>query len=114
MVRNNVFPLNSLEYDPNLRGEAPFVMQLVDISGTLVAGIFATDDIPSPILGADALGAIVLSNNTAGGEVLGAKVEAGASGAGYIKVTLSSSDVTSTTAVTAQALVVGRINPVQV
>lgn len=110
MVRNNVFPLNSLEYDPNLRGESPVAMQLVDVSGTLVAGEIATDNIDSPFASADVFGAFVLSNNTAGGEVFGAKVEAGS--VSGLKVTLASSDVTSTTAVTAQALIVGRINPV--
>lgn len=114
MVRNNVFPLNSLEYDPNLRGEAPFVMQLVDISGTLSSGVIAIDDIPSPILGVNALGAMVLSNAQVAGEVFGAKVEAGASGDGFLKITLTSSNASHAAAVVAQCLVVGRIEPVQV
>lgn len=117
MIRNNVFPLNSLEYDPNLRGEAPVAQQLVDISGTLAAGEFEVDDVPSPfqsIANGDVFGAIVLSNTTTGGEVYSARVEQGTSGVGYLKITLCSSDVASTTATVAQALIVGRISPVQV
>ena len=115
MIRNNVFPLNSLEYDPNLRGEAPIVQQFVDYSETLVAGVKEIVDIPSPIAVADVLGCYVMSHTgDIKGDMTGVLVPAaGTSGAGYLNITIGSSLATSTAAKAGVLVIVGRITPVQ-
>jgi hypothetical protein len=113
MLRSNIFPLNSLTEDPNLRGDFPLVSQMEDYSVTLVAGELAIDDIVSPIALADVLGCYVISHTgDIKGDVTGVKVpEVGASGAGYLKITLVSSLATSTAAKAGVLVIVGRMAP---
>ena len=111
----NIFALNTLEADPNMRDNIANVAQLVKIDATLSSGIKAVDDIPSPF-GAGhgvVIGGVLLNNKDTGNDnnILSVVVEAGGTD-DTIKITLESTDATSTTALTnVYVWVVGQIQP---
>lgn len=111
--KGNIFPMNSLQEDPNLRGGLPLVTQMEDFSLTLIAGVLAIDDIASPIALADVISAHVsMKSGDIKGDLTGVTlIEAGSSGAGYLKITLASSLATSTAAKVGVLSIVGRITP---
>lgn len=111
--KSNIFPMNSLQEDPNLRGGLPLVVHMVDFSETLSAGIKAIDDIPSPILLADVISVQVgMKSGDVKTDITGVSViEAGASGSGYLKITLASSKTDAATAKVGTLHILGRITP---
>ena len=109
----NIFAKNTLEADPNMRDNIPNVEQLVKLDATLSSGVLATDDIPSPFGTGHGvvIGAYLLNNKDSTNEVLSVVAEAGGT-AGTIKITLESTDATSTTALTdVMIMVLGQIHP---
>lgn len=107
------FPVNSLEFDPNSRGEAPLVKQLVKIDpAVMVAGVITVD--VTSLFGKDkgeVLGVVPLSTYDAANEGLIFKAAAGAT-AGLVTITINSTDATSTTNLAAfYVFLYGRIFP---
>jgi hypothetical protein len=117
MADNNgqIFPVNSLREDPNLRSDYPLVKFAVDIPATiLVTGVgFAVDEIDSPILLADVIGVEFVNNESIPGEIFGAKATAGTTSP-KLKLTICSSLSTSTQTIGGTAFILGRIAPTNV
>ena len=111
----NIFAKNTLETDPNMRGNIADVEQLIKVDATLSSGIKAVDDIPSPFGTGHGvvIGAYLLNNKDTGNDnhILSVVAEAGGTD-DTIKVTLESSDATSTTALTdVMIMILGQIQP---
>lgn len=109
----NIFAKNTLEADPNMRDNIPNVEQLVKIDATLSSGVKAVDDIPSPFGTGHGvvIGAYLLNNKDSVNEILGVVAEAGGT-TGTIKITLESTDATSSVAHTdVMVMVHGQIHP---
>lgn len=112
--QGNLFAFNSLDRDPNLRGENPMVVQLVDLDpNALVAGVI-TVDVDSPFgkgLG-EVVGIQLMTTKAATNHALTGSVAAHASTAGKLTITLESTDDTATTNFTSiKALIYGIIHP---
>ena len=117
MADNNgqIFPVNSLREDPNLRNDYPLVKFAVDVPATLLAtGVgFSIDEIVSPVLLADVIGVEFITNDGVPGEIYGANVVAGGTSPN-LKLTVFSSLSTSTETVGGTAFILGRIAPTNV
>lgn len=114
IITENLIAVNTLDFDPNARGESPMVNQLVKIDpGAMVAGIVEVD-IASPFgLGkGEVYGIQLLSTIGADNEIIGASVALHATDAGKLTITLHSNDAVSITNLgEIYALILGRILP---
>jgi len=115
MFNEDLIALNTLERDPNARGNVPLVGQLYlgQAMGAMVAGVKATDfDCKFGKGQGEVLGVIPLVTKGAGdNESLAFTVAAHSSTAGKITLTMHSSDATATDDLTISFIVVGRIYP---
>jgi len=109
----DLYPMNSLAEEPNLRGSNPLVQHLVDFSQALTSGAADIDDIISPILAADVLGiTLYMKSGDVATDVTNVKAVAeGSSGSGYLKVSLASSLTSSTATKVGVMAILGRLSP---
>lgn len=111
---SNVFAFNPLSNDPNLRDNAPMVIQMEKIDPAAMVTGAITVDVKSPFgLGKGEVYGIQLLNTLATtNETIGASVALHSSTAGYLTITINSDNATSTTNISAlYCLIYGRILP---
>ncbi len=116
MKLENLFPLNNLVANPELRSSVPLVMEYhSEAMGAMVAGVKATDFDSEVGLGkGEVLGIIPLRTKGAGNnEALAFQIAASGT-AGKVTVTMHSTDAAATDNLTIPFFIVGRLIPVDV
>lgn len=114
IITENLIAVNTLDYDPNARGESPLVNQLVKIDpGAMTSGVIAVDVVsPFGLDKGEVYGIQLLTSKGGDNEILGASVALHASTSGQLTITIHSDDATSTTDLgEIYALILGRILP---
>jgi len=109
-LKAEIFPMNSLQEDPNLRGSSPMIIQLIDFSLDLVNGIKVIDNIVSDVTVEDVVGATVyMKSGDVKTDITGvSKIETSGTG---LKITLASSLTSSTATKVGTIALLGRITP---